>query len=126
MPTILGYHRARWGPRNHMTVADRSRLVDCTTWSGDAAGTDRSLFFCALNGISAPSRASASDEILVLDERAERTPREIANEKLDVALHASRHYHHPGVKTAEPPPAAPRNRIFRGHRPKIAKSSERL
>jgi hypothetical protein len=91
MPTIAGHHRVRWGPRNHMTVADRRRLVDCTTWSRDSAGTDRSLLLCALAGISWSARASVGEEVLVLDERAELTPREIADEKLAVALHTSRH-----------------------------------
>jgi hypothetical protein len=126
MPTIAGHHRVRWGPRNHMTVADRRRLVDCTTWSGDSVGTNRSLFLCALAGIAGPSRASASEEVLVLAERAELTPREIADEKLAVALHTSRGKYHRGVKTAEPPLDAARGRIFPGHPTKITKGSESM
>ena len=126
MPTIAGHHRVRWGPRNQMTVADRRRLVDCTTWSGDPAGTDRSLFFCALAGISWPARGSAGEEVLVLDERAELTPREIVDDKLAVALHTSRHKDHRGVKTAEPARAAPCDRIIPGHPANITTGSERL
>jgi len=126
MPTIVRQHRIGWGPRNRVTLADRSRLVECTTWSGDSAGTDRSLLLCALAGISGPSRASAGEEVLVLDERAELTPRQIVDEKLTVALHTSQDKYHRGVKTAEPPRAAPCGRIFHGHLTKITKGSERL
>ena len=82
-----------------MTVADRSRLVDCTTWSGDSAGTDGSL----LANIGRPSRSSAGEEVLVLDGRAELTPHQIVDEKLRVALHTSRDMHHLDVETAELP-----------------------
>lgn len=100
MPTIVGQHRIGWGPRNRVTLADRSRLVECTTWSGGSAGTDRSLLLCALAGISGPSRASAGEEVLVLDERAELTPRQIVDEKLTVALHTSQDKYHRGVNGA--------------------------